>query len=542
MSIYRVKIGSEDLSLPLEIVQAGWNGVLVKRREDGTRQYIEEHKADTVLACKHMPGSWGADPYAVILEAENTCAVFQYVIEVYCNEEWISRWEGEFNARDWKSNRDKEKSISFKPSQNQLLQCLKSEWTDPVNMFAAGDVQAIRAPDHKYETTEVQVEGTISGVQPAVPFVPHYCFTGKITTIVHPLGGAFPTYFFHYHRLIGQGTCDGLTPVPPQDFYAWSYLSGSCPDPLFWACPSGSGHVPFSFPNGRYLSDVLLFMLEETDCEITLVSNFFNINPDATQPDNEAYDKAAEFYQELMVFQKSDIKRHDATNPSSGPSWTMKLRDLILDLCVQFNMSYSLSEDGTFRLEHISYFDAQPGTDYTGFPMQRVLEQDKSQIPGKIRFQYRDEDANGTFNGVPITIHCGEGETEKRLSLFSNDINYIADDVNAESVGDDGFCLVATHLVDDEPQVFTYNLPMSWPELQLNFWRWNMPGPGLISGQEVDPLSYAKTRKQPPFSVTACCDDLPDPTEYIITELGNGDVEQIEHDLKKDIITISAIY
>ena len=50
------------------------------------------------------------------------------------------------------------------------------------------------------------------------------------------------------------------------------------------------------------------YLMLQSGCGLTVQSDFFNINPPGLNPSNSAYDKAFLELQELVVFQKSDIK------------------------------------------------------------------------------------------------------------------------------------------------------------------------------------------------------------------------------------------
>jgi hypothetical protein len=276
---------------------------------------------------------------------------------------------------------------------------------------------------------------------------------------------------------------------------------------------------------------------------ITVKSDFFDLNADASAPSNAAYTAAAAYCQNLVVFQKSDIKRHDASDQARRPAFRMKLADLLNDLKTMFNLDWTITDAGaTFRLEHVSYFAPGSGNDYTTAKYKKELEQDKADAKRLTRFSYRDEQCYAYFKGSPIEIYCGEDEKEVRLTLFSCDISFIVSDDGLESIGDDGFVLMTTTDIGGTLYNITNNRPLAWTELHENFHKWEMAGVGEINGAEVTPLSLKKTRKQPAFIVPHCCDDTFDPYELITTALGDGEVQTAGRNLAKNYLEIEPKY
>jgi len=115
------------------------------------------------------------------------------------------------------------------------------------------------------------------------------------------------------------------------------------------------------------------------------VSNFFNINPDGTQPDNLEYDFAEANTHELGIIQAYDVIRASAYEDSWGASGNIDFEKFIKDLNVMFNMLliYYPSEN-LVRHEHITYFrqkgiDLSEGKDYDLKPLQFNKDSIKSE-------------------------------------------------------------------------------------------------------------------------------------------------------------------
>ena len=417
------------------------------------------------------------------------------------------------------------------------IECIKKKWTDVINIFDVPGQVEVKPYIDTYDTFEYQADYNTPCNQVTPPTVPDFCFDEVVETpqpILHKC-----TFF--YHRLVKAGTCDGGTPLPPDLVADWYLFDGGCPGtPLYWKCPENS-HLSASYSYGRMFSDVMQYLLDQSGCGLQVQSDFFNINPQGDAPDNKAYQKAALYLQNLVMFQKSDIKRFDSSNKSDKPSWVIKIKDVLDDLWILFKVKASVRE-AVVRLEHISFYEAEEGEDYTNAYYIKELQRDNSQTPRLTRFYYRDEQCSEYFKGFPIEIYCGEGEAEARCVTFYTDLNFATDADNAESVADAGWFLMATEEVDGVLRVIEDNRPLSFTELHENYHTFDMAGPGKINDEEVLPDSIRRTRKQPPFKVKKCCDVEFDPEKYIITSLGHGDIDNADLFLGTSEIEITAKY
>lgn len=539
MANYRVKIGSTDLSLPLSVIEVGWDSVISYNPDTDSEAYKDEIKSEMVMNCARLPTAWGADKPAAFLaldEASEECAVFQVVIEVECpkgSDEWENRWEGEFSSKNWRIDKDK-KTISFQPTKTYDADCIRAKWTDIYNFYTLDKI-TVKPYFTTYELTQELVLDC-----DAPPGITDYCIEsesgfapGEVDCEDLPLG----EFIRYYHRYLQAGGCLGSTPVAPDNFNPWTLVDNNCPGggSTWWTCPAGVNSIVFEFDNGRMFNDALEYMLSETGCGFTVVSDFFNINPDGTAPGNAAYTAAAQDLHHLVIYQKSDIKRHSASDPAVAPAWDVKLRDFLNDLKLMFNVRWKAA-DGVFRIEHVSYFEAQPGNDYTAAKYERVLEENTLEVSNITKFKYRDARATSYFKGNPIEIYCGIGEQEKQLTLFYTDIEFALSTDGLEAVGDDGFFLIAAREDGADLRVKENNRPLSWTELHQNYHRHDMPGVGKINTVEVTPLSIRKTRKAPRFAVTHCCDDTFNPENFITTSMGEGEVETADWNIARDYL------
>lgn len=98
---------------------------------------------------------------------------------------------------------------------------------------------------------------------------------------------------------------------------------------------------------------------------LQLVSNFFGINSDATNPNNRYYEFASLNCQDIKIVQSFDIIRESALEDSFGKSGLLKGKDILTDISLFFNMIIVPDFDNELiRWEHISYFQDR-GIDLT---------------------------------------------------------------------------------------------------------------------------------------------------------------------------------
>lgn len=117
-----------------------------------------------------------------------------------------------------------------------------------------------------------------------------------------------------------------------------------------------------SISNTYSLNEVLLGLF---NCSgKTLVSNFFNINPDLTEPFNSAYQYAINFCHDIKIVQSFDIIRESALKDSFGISGKIEAKKLIKDLNTFFGLTLVYdSINDVLRYEHYSYFN-EKGIDF----------------------------------------------------------------------------------------------------------------------------------------------------------------------------------
>jgi hypothetical protein len=107
---------------------------------------------------------------------------------------------------------------------------------------------------------------------------------------------------------------------------------------------------------------------------IQIVSNFFGIDSDYTNPDNNEYEFATNYLQALRIAQSYDIIRESALEDSFGKSGLIKAKTLVLE----FNKIFGLhlvydSTIDVIRWEHYTYFESK-GIDFAIKEIQYELD------------------------------------------------------------------------------------------------------------------------------------------------------------------------
>ena len=97
---------------------------------------------------------------------------------------------------------------------------------------------------------------------------------------------------------------------------------------------------------------------------IQIISNFFGIDSDYTNPENNEYEFATNYLQALRIAQSYDIIRESALEDSFGQSGLIKAKTLVLE----FNRIFGLhlvydSTIDVIRWEHYTYFESK-GIDF----------------------------------------------------------------------------------------------------------------------------------------------------------------------------------
>lgn len=406
------------------------------------------------------------------------------------------------------------------------------------------------------------------------------CITGEQgwTLYQHVVvdGGATRTWTSSYVREEITVACSGGVPVPPPGD-GWLLEDDNCPTDALYvrplvqgtASPVDEGDHLFSIEyeiagisgdgvtidNGVRLDEVL-----ETfnPCAGNIISDFFSINPDASYPSgSSAYTEALANLADVVIFQKSDVKRPAVASNATNGKWTFK--EILESLKVQFNVEPRIIA-GDLRLEHVSYWEeASNGLDLTaGAYAERIAglhayTYDTETAAKSEKWVFMDR-CSLAFEGIPIyynTYPDGAQAIEYPVSKVTNDVPFISE--NPDSIQDEGFVFVNAYdtgsglvLVSETNAYITtqsdINGHMSIPNLLDHYHRWKRMQPtGTMNGDPVTFESSIRRKAQVPISIKLSVDDYfdMDPSERINTQMGWGKIESMSYSAASCTLTLT---
>ena len=321
----------------------------------------------------------------------------------------------------------------------------------------------------------------------------------------------------------------------------------------------GYDNTTQSIDNGRLLNSLLVYMLNEICPGMQVVSDFFQINPENPNAINYVTNKAS-FVNQLVIFQKADVKRPDVVNNSSRAD--INFEKLMETLNFMFNVFYSV-ENGVFRLEHVSWFSRFNGMDLTQPKYSRYTvgmkryTYDVDSIPNREVWRFKEQSFGDLYNGtIDYSIGCTvAGKSDEKNYLvdeFTTDVQLAIDNPDSDSntVEDAGFVIMATRKIANEYYLISdqrLNDSLSWKSLINSFQYYYRPvNKGVYLNDEINFNSTKPLKKGAKISVPVDCADLFDPNDSIKTVLGTGIVDKatfnmltcmVELELKYDVFT-----
>lgn len=341
-------------------------------------------------------------------------------------------------------------------------------------------------------------------------------------------------------------------------------VNGDANDPPFYWCPDSAKEII----NNSTFNDVLNY-LKDAICPSSgdIVSDFFEWNPVG---DTYGYVAGINYvtgetnkltYLSLIPIRAavygftSDL---DFVQPKPDETISWKQIEEILREC--FN-AYWFIENGVVRIEHISWFQRIVTFDLTDSFYRKysvgknIFSYDKIKAPKYERFKWKQA-VNTDFIGAEISYSGSCLSKEESTKVANRGINYITTDliyVNTLGItaGMDGFVMTVSdsnfNLLSEAGKITGIILPnahLSWANLHYNYHRYNRV---LINGNmNLIPTTFITARKfkqQEDVNFPYCCSDLLSPlTDLYRTLVGDGIMDDAEHDLKTDIININLLH
>ena len=212
--------------------------------------------------------------------------------------------------------------------------------------------------------------------------------------------------------------------------------------------PEGEEQRPAAeYGNGLLLRALLVKLAQP--CGLTVRSDFYNTNPDGSAPSNDEYTAAAADLANVLIYQKSDIKRPTAFQSATIALWSLK--GLLEHLAVMHAIGLRV-EGNLLRIEHATYWQApSSGLDLTAAPYEELAGANirytntGAEVVRRERWEFGEE-TSFEFSGFPIhypacvTKDAAE-ERQYPMPRANNDMDFIT--ANPDRISDDGFTFAA---------------------------------------------------------------------------------------------------
>lgn len=325
----------------------------------------------------------------------------------------------------------------------------------------------------------------------------------------------------------------------------------------------GATNESATIDNGMELNKVIQLFVNQFCAGVQVVSDFFQINPQNLSSVNYVTGQPTQV-DNLILFQKSDVKRPNATGNAWKAEWTFD--KLMETLNFLFNVSYSL-ENGVFRLEHISWFSRNAGLNLTLPAFQkwtkgkRKYSYDVGDIPIRENWKFKEaiNYAGGWNAQIDYAGACAIGsnkdaENNYIIDELTTDVQLCLDNPSSDSnvVEDLGFVLIATKKYNGECFIITeadttygirLNNSLSFNKLVRRYHFHNRPlNKGVLNGDNVTFITTKPIKKGEKLTVPLCCDTTFDPNNTVTTELGVGIVDGAQFNLMAETLELDLLY
>jgi len=547
--------------------------VLIKKENDKIF-YRKELQGDLVFT-----GEEFNTLYAIEQDYER-CTPIPLKLEEKCGNTWNVTYLGELNLNDGEWFVDN-CQLTIKVAKADAYACLTKKWTEKVNMLHA-DLQLTK---HEIRTVAGQLEYLECSGSDRYEF----CGNGspddeawqwcKMIGWPTPNGIEYKTTWVREIRIVPssqslpapyillydngtekkyakRATVYGYASLPPDDVYS----------DFEYAQVLGETGGLQTFDNGVKLNDLLVKLVSMYCPSLTVKSDFLQINPDNPSLTNYVTGQLSKVMS-LILFQKSDIKRHNAQNNATKAE--VSLEDLLKLLDLLFQVKFEI--DGNYlRLEHISYFSRSTGLDLTHHKYKQWMSgkyrysYDRDKMPRIETFKLRQ--ARGVdFIGLPIEYEspCVNQDEKNNKAEYASDL-FITDVSSCLNEGNstenlDGIVVIATEQVTT-PQNTTalaiiteaaliggsipeLNNSLAWAQLHRDYFQHNrVLYYGKLNGQLTQFLSVRRSKKGVKVKIPLCCEDTFSERDLVITKIGIGEVDQARYDVNEQTLELDLMY
>lgn len=301
--------------------------------------------------------------------------------------------------------------------------------------------------------------------------------------------------------------------------------------------------LDFTLDNTLLFSDVINFFLG--GCGITIVSNFFGINPDLIAPDNTAYRYATENLQNLVFAHASDVINEDASE--NATKFNMKWSELWHDLKKMFFLQMFYDEENTtLYIEHESFqssvqkLNVSTNKQIKGFAEYEYID---SKFPKEETYHFAFDTGNEDFDNAKIEYATDCSNQNNRENSIKHNCQLIVTNVaklynNNVYQEDDDKMFKTVLLATNGSTIMNYagvfntnnsNGALAFTQLIRNLHIYERPLEyGNVNGLEVK-FDSVKKQKIQTIEMTLTCDTINNlkPNYAIQTIVGLGDMDKL---------------
>jgi len=506
------------------------------------------------------------------------CTEVTFLIEQYCGGVWADWYEGVLPIRDGEYNASR-CEVRFEIIPDDVYECANKSFEKKTNWLDYASPLTIKTLQGTLETISCnQIGLTIATPSLIVRFFKHCWSATNTTTSSDPDPALAWRPVEHWQDISFQS---GPAVWKIQGHTTWARekaISVASPPGVGWINISGTTWVrpvpstvviktrvgvygiqyeartinasPIS--NGRILSTVLQEAVTATGCPIdSVVSNFFNINPDATAPTNDAYDYAAANFESVFFFQKSDIVRASATNDATRFEFTVKD---FLDEIKTLNLFWAIvNEAGVIklRIEHYTYFEGVNGLNLVTLAGGKYITgmnrfKTKESIPAFESFAWQESyRLKFLTQRIEYPANCvNAGGIDRSARQLSTDFGGLVENNDA---GLEGFFLMATEDIGGGAYLMNTlggeaNGAFAWENLLPALWadgRYRLDATATVPGYVVS--TVRKTRQQGVITIKFPCSQAFEASKLVNTQLGWGEVEDAEEDTERCTLKLNLL-
>jgi len=356
-----------------------------------------------------------------------------------------------------------------------------------------------------------------------------------------------------YERLIEVTECLENIPQKPTIAGDWRLIYSDCNFNIaLWVEMT---YTELTISNGRTLKAVIEKLVEDCGFEFKSTFLYFEGDNKITGETNKLNN--------LIVFQKSDVKRPNASNDAR--ILDISLGEFMDEFSILFNGGYFIDDDNYLRWEHIHFFENGGSYDLANTSDTNLTESgshakfikskskysyDKFDLPEKERWEILDGELED-FKPNEITYDFGcvdKGNIlERNTAQLATDIFTIY--FKSEYVSDQGMVLLqcnGDNELENETGVLSNDLiangHLSIANLLNNYWKYNRPfNTGTMNKILTTFESTKKIKKQTTLSYQLCSNNF-DPDKLKTTELGDGEVQDAEQALNTGVVDVNLMY